>query len=249
MAGSGEGVRAAVVQAAPVAFDLDATLAKAERLTGECAAGGAQLVVFPEAFVSCYPRGLTFGAPIGSRSPEGRAWFRRYWDSSIDVPGPAVDRLSQMAAEHGVYLVIGVIERDVGTLHCTALFFSSTGAYLGKHRKLMPTAAERLVWGVGDGSTLPVFDTPLGRLGAVVLAGRTTCRFSGPRCTRKGSSCGARRLPMPGTRGWPRRSTSLARVGVSCCRPTSSRAVAITPRITRSRAITNRTRSCAGAPP
>jgi predicted amidohydrolase len=157
-----------VVQAAPIAFDLEATLAKAERLTAECAAGGAQLVVFPESFVSCYPRGLTFGAPVGSRSPEGRAWFRRYWESSIDVPGPAVDRLGQIAAEHGVHLVIGVMERDVGTLYCTALFFSSSGAYLGKHRKLMPTAAERLVWGVGDGSTIPVFDTPLGRLGAVI---------------------------------------------------------------------------------
>src|ERR1700758_3079658 len=81
-------VRAAVVQAAPVAFDLEATLSKVERLTAESAAGGADLVLFPEAFVSCYPRGLTFGATVGSRTPEGRHWFRRYWESSIDVPGP-----------------------------------------------------------------------------------------------------------------------------------------------------------------
>jgi nitrilase len=161
-------VRAAVVQAAPVAFDLEATLAKVDRLTAESAAGGADLVVFPEAFVSCYPRGLTFGATVGSRTPEGRAWFRRYWESSIDVPGPSVDRLGGMAGEQGVHLVIGVIERDVGTLYCTVLFFAPSGDYLGKHRKLMPTAAERLVWGTGDGSTLPVFETPLGRLGAVI---------------------------------------------------------------------------------
>jgi nitrilase len=161
-------VRAAVVQAAPVAFDLGATLMKVERLTAESAAGGADLVLFPEAFVSCYPRGLTFGATIGSRTPEGRAWFRRYWESSIDVPGPAVDRLAAIAGEHDVQLVIGVIERDGGTLYCTALFFSPSGEYMGKHRKLVPTAAERVVWGSGDGSTMPVFDTPIGRLGAVI---------------------------------------------------------------------------------
>jgi nitrilase len=157
----------AAVQAAPVAFDLEATLEKVQRLTTESASGEADLVVFPEAFVSCYPRGLTFGATVGSRTAEGRAWYRRYWESSI-VPGPVVDRLGAIACEHGVHLVIGVIEREGGTLYCTALFFSHSGAYLGKHRKLMPTAAERLVWGTGDGSTLPVFATPLGRLGAVI---------------------------------------------------------------------------------
>ncbi len=161
-------MRAAVVQAAPIAFDLEATLGKVERLTAECAAGKADLVVFPEAFVSCYPRGLTFGATVGSRTPDGRSWFRRYWESSVDVPGPVVDRLGAIAREQAVHLVIGVIERGGGTLYCTALFFAPTGTYLGKHRKLMPTAAERLVWGAGDGSTLSVFDTPLGRLGAVI---------------------------------------------------------------------------------
>jgi nitrilase len=92
-------VAAAVVQAAPVAFDVDATVAKVERLTSDAAAGGAGLVVFPEAFVSCYPRGITFGATVGGRSPEGRAWFRRYWESSVDVPGPVVDRLGAIARE------------------------------------------------------------------------------------------------------------------------------------------------------
>jgi predicted amidohydrolase len=161
-------VAAAVVQAAPVAVDVEATLAKAERLCGEAAAGGAELVVFPEAFVSCYPRGLGFGAVVGSRTDEGRAWFRRYWESSIDVPGPAVERLGAMAREHGLHLVIGVIERGGGTLYCTALTLGPSGELLGKHRKLMPTASERLVWGTGDGSTMPVVDTPLGRLGAVI---------------------------------------------------------------------------------
>jgi nitrilase len=161
-------VSAAVVQAAPVAFDVEGTLAKVERLAAEAAEGGAELVVFPEAFVSCYPRGMTFGATIGARTAEGRAWFRRYWESSVDVPGPLVERLGAIAREHRAHLVIGVIERDGGTLYCTALFLGPDGALLGTHRKLMPTAAERLVWGQGDGSTLPVLDTPAGRLGAVI---------------------------------------------------------------------------------
>ncbi len=168
MVTQGQSVRAAVVQAAPVAFDRERTLEKVQALTQEAASQGAQLVVFPEAFVSAYPRGLTFGAVVGNRTAEGREQYRCYWDSAVDVPGPAVDILADIARQQQVYLVIGVIERDGGTLYCTVLFFSSEGRYLGKHRKLMPTASERLIWGFGDGSTLPVFETPLGRLGAVI---------------------------------------------------------------------------------
>jgi nitrilase len=160
--------KAAVIQAASVAFDRERTLEKAASLCAEAAAKGARLVVFPEAFVSAYPRGLDFGAVVGNRTDEGRRDFQCYWESSVDVPGPAVDTLSRAARANNIYLVIGVIERDGGTLYCTVLFFAPDGAYLGKHRKLMPTASERLVWGFGDGSTLPVYDTPLGKLGAVI---------------------------------------------------------------------------------
>jgi nitrilase len=159
--------KAAVVQAGAVGFDLEAGLEKVARLAGEASAGGARVAVFPEAFLPGYPRGITFGTVVGDRTPEGREHFRRYWEASVDVLGPAVDRLAGVAAENLLHLVVGVVERDGGTLYCTALFFSPEG-YLGKHRKLMPTAAERLVWGFGDGSTLPVFDTPFGRLGAVI---------------------------------------------------------------------------------
>jgi nitrilase len=161
-------IRVAVVQAAPVAFDRECTLAKVRSLTRDAAGKGARLVVFPEAFVSAYPRGMTFGAVIGNRTAEGREWYRRYWESSVDVPGPAVDALADIARESETHLVIGVIERDGGTLYCTALFFAPNGEYLGKHRKLMPTASERLVWGQGDGSTMPVFDTDVGRIGAAI---------------------------------------------------------------------------------
>jgi len=160
--------RVAVVQAGPVPFDRPRTLARALSLIAEAAAQGAELLVFPEAFLTAYPKGLDFGARVGMRSPEGRREFRRYFESAVDVPGPETESLAAAASKHGVYLVIGAIEREIGTLYCTALFFGPEGRLLAKHRKLMPTAMERLVWGFGDGSTLPVLDTPLGKLGAVI---------------------------------------------------------------------------------
>lgn len=159
---------AAVVQSAPVAFDRDRTVDKVVQLTASAAAQGASLIVFPEAFVSAYPKGIDFGARVGMRSAEGRDYFRRYFESAVDVPGPDTERIGQAAREAGVYVVIGVIERDLGTLYCTVLFIAPDGTLMGKHRKLMPTAMERIIWGYGDGSTLSVFDTPLGRIGAVI---------------------------------------------------------------------------------
>lgn len=161
-------IRVAVVQAAPVAFDREFTLAKVRQLATDASGRGAQLIVFPEAFVSAYPRGMTFGAVVGSRTAEGREWYRRYWESSVEVPGEAADTLGEIARESAAYLVIGVVERDGGTLYCTVLFFAPNGDYLGKHRKLMPTASERLIWGMGDGSTMPVFDTDVGKIGAAI---------------------------------------------------------------------------------
>lgn len=128
--------KVAVVQAAPVAFDRERTLEKVHVLSGEAACKGARLVLFPEAFVSAYPRGLDFGSVIGSRSEKGREDFCRYWESSVDVPGPAVDALSRTARSHSIYLVVGVVERDRGTLYCSVLFFAPSGLYLGKHRKV-----------------------------------------------------------------------------------------------------------------
>ncbi len=129
MTGSGArgSFKAAVVQAAPVAFDLERSLNKVHLLAADAAARGARLVLFPEAFLSGYPRGLDFGAVVGSRSEEGRADFLRYWESSVDVPGPAVDRLSVTARELDIYLVIGVVEREGGTLYCAVLFFAPDG--------------------------------------------------------------------------------------------------------------------------
>lgn len=165
-------IKVAVVQAASVLFDGAASVAKACRLTQEAAAAGAQLVLFPEAFVPAYPRGFSFGMVVGSRHPDGRKLWQRYWENSVEVPGPQIDQLGQTAKEAGVHLAIGVIERDStysrGTLYCTLLYFGPDGRLLGKHRKLKPTAAERLIWGEGDGSTLPVLDTAVGRIGGLI---------------------------------------------------------------------------------
>lgn len=161
-------VRAAVIQAGSVMFDRERTIEKARDLVADAARQGAKIAVLPEAFVPGYPKGLDFGARIGSRTAEGREDFRRYWESAVDVPGPAADALGAAAKSAGLHLVAGIIERDGGTLYCSVLFFAPDGRLMGKHRKLMPTASERLVWGFGDGSTLPVFDTPAGRIGAVI---------------------------------------------------------------------------------
>lgn len=165
-------VKVAVVQAAPILFDREATLEKALRLMTDAAAQGAQLMLFPEAFVPAYPRGLGFGTVVGSRSPAGRRTWERYWANAVDVPGPVTRALGAAARQAGAYLAVGVIERDTqfsrGTLYCTLLYFGPDGRLLGKHRKLKPTGAERLIWGEGDGSTLTVLDTPLGRVGGLI---------------------------------------------------------------------------------
>ena len=161
-------VRVAVVQAGSILYDRAGTLDKAERLIAEAAAGGTRLAVFPEAFIGGYPKGADFGARVGSRTPEGRKLFRRYFEDAIDVPGPETARLGEAARAHGLWLTIGVIERDGGTLYCTVLFFAPDGTLAGKHRKLMPTAMERLIWGFGDGSTMPVLETGFGKMGAVI---------------------------------------------------------------------------------
>jgi nitrilase len=159
-------MKVAVVQAGSIAFDTARSLEKA--LGWVANAGDAELVVFPEAFLGGYPKGMDFGARVGMRSPEGRRWFRRYFEAAVDVPGPETDALAEAARAHAAWVVIGVIERDGGTLYCTALMFSPEGKLAGKHRKLMPTAMERIIWGFGDGSTMPVIPSPIGKLGAVI---------------------------------------------------------------------------------
>jgi nitrilase len=163
-------LKVAAVQATPVFLDRDATVEKACRLIGEAAAQGAKLIVFPEAFVPGYPDWV-WAVPPG----EGALLDRLYAEllaNSVVVPGEAVDRLGEAAREAGAWVVVGVNERNVeasgGSIYNTLLFFDDAGRLAGRHRKLVPTSAERLVWAQGDGSTLEVFDTPVGKLGALI---------------------------------------------------------------------------------
>ncbi|WP_460928675.1 carbon-nitrogen hydrolase family protein [Pseudomonas sp. MC6] len=146
----------------------DATLEQILSWEGAIIESGAALVVMPEALLGGYPKGEGFGTQLGYRLPEGREAYARYFANAIDVPGAETQALAGLSARTGANLVIGVIERSGSTLYCTALYFDPQAGLFGKHRKLMPTGTERLIWGKGDGSTLPVFDTPVGKLGAVV---------------------------------------------------------------------------------
>ena len=137
-------------------------------LIHEAAATGAKVILFPEAFITGYPKGLNYGLVVGGRDAAGREEFRLYLDAAIDVPGPQTQWIGNAAAANSCYVVIGVIERDLGTCYCAVLFFSPDGQLLGKHRKLMPTALERMIWGFGDGSTLTAVDSPYGRIGSVI---------------------------------------------------------------------------------
>ncbi len=160
--------RVAVVQAGSTMFDTQATLERMHAHCAELQRQEIQLAVFPEAYIGGYPKGLDFGARLGSRTPEGRDDFRRYWQAAVEVPGSETERIAGFARQARAHLAVGVIERAGGTLYCTVLFFNPQGNLLGKHRKLMPTASERLVWGQGDGSTLPVFTTPVGKIGSAI---------------------------------------------------------------------------------
>ncbi|KAJ7038293.1 carbon-nitrogen hydrolase [Mycena alexandri] len=152
-------MRVSVAQTCAQSYSLDNTLIKLEQMTRLARErDGSQLVVFPEAFIGGYPKFSTFGAVVGERYPEGRDEYLRYHSAAIEIPSAATARIEAIAKDTGVFLVVGVIERDGGTLFCTALFFDPLDGVLGKHRKLLPTAAERLIWGQGDGSTLPVFE-------------------------------------------------------------------------------------------
>ena len=161
-------VPVSVIQDAPYAFELDRTLDKVADLTAQAARTGARLVVFPEAFVGGYPKGADFGARVGMRSDPGREWFRRYFDGAIELQGVGGKRLGEIAAANTIDLMIGVIEREGGTLYCTAAHFGEDGALVNYHRKVMPTAMERLIWGFGDATTLDVAQREYGRVSAAI---------------------------------------------------------------------------------
>jgi nitrilase len=159
-----------VVQAAPVFLDREATTGKACELIAEAGRGGARLVVFPESFIPGYPDWV-WAVPAGEDGLHNQL-YAELLANSLRIPGPSVQRLCQAARQAGTYVVIGVSERNSeasgASLYNTLLYIDPQGNVLGKHRKLVPTGGERLVWAQGDGSTLAAYDTPFGKLSGLI---------------------------------------------------------------------------------
>ncbi len=164
-------IKAAAVQAEPVVLDREATVEKACQLILETAANGAQLIIFPELFIPTYINAAVWGRGLASFGTANakRAWLR-LWQNSVEIPSHTTDRLSKTARDANAVVAIGLHERESKSrsLYNTLLFLNSDGTLLGKHRKLMPTNHERMVHGRGDGSTLRVYDTPVGRVGGLI---------------------------------------------------------------------------------
>ena len=164
-------VTVACIQAEPAVLDRTATIDKLERLAQEAAGAGAQLLVFPEAFVPVYPSSRWAKALAAWDQPAAKEAFALLARESVAVPGPDAERIGAVARNHGIWMVTGITEVDPGrpsTLYNTLLYHAPDGSLAGKHRKLMPTNHERLIWGQGDGEGLRAFETPLGRLGGLI---------------------------------------------------------------------------------
>jgi nitrilase len=149
---------------ATTADTLDALMARRNELI----AANPDLLVLPEALLGGYPKGADFGVRLGYRTAPGRDAFRRYWEQAVELDGPEVAALGQLAASIGCSLIAGAILREGATLQCAALHFTPDGALAGHRRKLMPTAAERLVWGQGGAVDVRSFESPFGRIGAPI---------------------------------------------------------------------------------
>lgn len=145
-----------------------ATLDKILAHEAEIAGQAIDLLVMPEAVLGGYPKGETFGTRLGFRLPEGRDAFARYYANAVDLDGAEIRALADLSRRTGTTLVLGIIERGGNSLYCSAIFITPEDGLVAKHRKLMPTGTERLVWGLGDGSTMPVVETRFGRLGAAI---------------------------------------------------------------------------------
>jgi len=162
--------KAAAVQASPVFLNVDATVDKACAIIAEAAANGASLVAFPEVFVAGYPYWNWIMTPV-----QGSKWYEKLYVNSINVPGPETDSICKAAKEHNCHVVIGVNERgqSFGELYNTNLIIDNKGNLVGKHRKLVPTWAEKLTWTGGDGSSLKVYNTEIGPIGTLACGENT----------------------------------------------------------------------------
>ena len=149
-------------------FNSQATTAKFEDYLGQAKAGGLDLVVFPEAFIGGYPKGIDFGVAVGSRSPSGREEFRQYFEQAIERGSDEMQQIQSAIKTANLNVVLGLIERSGGTLYCVTASFDRNGSCLAWHRKLMPTAMERVIWGLGDGSDMDVASMEFGAVSSAI---------------------------------------------------------------------------------
>lgn len=163
-------IKVGVVQATPALFDIGGTVEIICGWIEKAAQSGCQLLLFPESFIPCYPRGLSFDAVVGKRTDRGREVWLDYFLNSLEIPSEHFNRISEAVKKAGMMVALGVTERESlgGTLYCTLLYFGKDGKLLGKHRKLKPTGLERYVWGESDGSTLTTLDTDIGKIGGLI---------------------------------------------------------------------------------
>ena len=155
--------KAASIHASPVYLDLDETVKKACALIDEAGQTGAKIIAFPEVYIPGYPYWIWTHTPKA-----GAPLFFKLYKNAVEIPGAATRKIGEAAKNAGSYVVMGVTERDGGSLYNTLVYFDDNGEIIGKHRKLQPTMAERIIWGRGDGSDLKVFDTPLGKMSGLI---------------------------------------------------------------------------------
>lgn len=163
-------IKAGVVQATPALFDIEKTIEIVLHWLEKAVEEKCELVLFPESFIPCYPRGLNFDAFIGQRSDKSRNNWLEYWENSLDLNSAQLARLSAGIKKAGIYVALGVTERESlgGSLYCTLLYFAPDGSLIGKHRKIKPTGLERYIWAESDGKGLVSFDTTVGKIGGLI---------------------------------------------------------------------------------
>lgn len=163
-------VKVGVVQATPALFDIEKTVQIVIDWIEKGSKDGCELLLFPESFIPCYPRGLDFDSVVGRRTEKSRNQWLDYWENSIETSSPHIQKISNAIRKVGIFVALGVTERESvgGSLHCTLLYFDKDGNLIGKHRKLKPTGLERYIWSESDGSTLVSFDTEVGKIGGLI---------------------------------------------------------------------------------
>ena len=163
-------IKVGVVQATPALFDIEKTVTIIISWIEKGANEGCKLLLFPESFIPCYPRGLDFDAIIGRRTDKSRNQWLDYWNNSIEISSEHINKISVAIKKANLFVALGVTEKEStgGSLHCALLYFDNQGNLIGKHRKLKPTGLERYIWAESDGSTLVSLDTPIGKIGGLI---------------------------------------------------------------------------------